>query len=106
MKTNIGILVNMTGLNIVDDIQSNAMTALAAAILRGCPRGWSVEAERGVITVSVSTLTDPRDPRPDNEMIGRDPIFRAHNCARCDSGRRPCIKGDPSQCDLPHARND
>jgi hypothetical protein len=112
MKTNIGILVNMTGMNIphdVRDVQANAMTALAAAILRGCPPGWSIEAdpEYGVITVMTNgSQSDPRDPRPEIEMIGKHPIFRYHNCARCDSGREPCIQSNPRQCDWLHARND
>jgi hypothetical protein len=31
---------------------------------------------------------DPRDPRPDSEMVGRDAIFRDHNCSRCRDGER------------------
>ena len=34
------------------------------------------------------------------------PMFRDHNCAGCGSGERPCKRGNPSQCDLPYARND
>jgi hypothetical protein len=50
--------------------------------------------------------TDPRDPRPDHEMVGRAAIFRDHNCSRCRSGERPCVNGNPNQCGWPHARND
>ena len=32
---------------------------------------------------------DPRDPRPDSEMVGRDAIFRDHNCSRCRDGEAP-----------------
>lgn len=34
------------------------------------------------------------------------PMFRDHNCAYCDSGQKPCVYGNPSQCQFPHARND
>lgn len=34
------------------------------------------------------------------------PMFRCHNCWKCDSGETPCVQGDPSQCEFPHARND
>jgi len=49
---------------------------------------------------------DPRDPRPDHEMVGRDAIFRNHNCYRCNDGTKPCVKGNPRSCDTLHARND
>jgi hypothetical protein len=44
---------------------------------------------------------DPRDPDP-----SREGIFRHHNCARCRSGEKPCVRGNPAQCEWPHARND
>ncbi len=44
---------------------------------------------------------DPRDP--DQSRTG---IFVNHNCAYCDSGKKPCRQGDPNRCDNPHARND
>jgi hypothetical protein len=47
---------------------------------------------------------DPRDPRPNDAC--RHPIFRYHNCARCANGARPCVKGNPNDCDNPYARND
>ncbi len=34
------------------------------------------------------------------------PMFRNHNCARCGSGEKPCARGNSSQCEHPHARND
>jgi hypothetical protein len=39
-------------------------------------------------------------------MVGRDGVFRDHNCARCESGERACVRGDPRRCEFPHARND
>jgi hypothetical protein len=49
---------------------------------------------------------DPRDPRPEAEMAGRDGMFRDHNCYRCKDGERACVRGNPRQCEFPHARND
>jgi hypothetical protein len=34
------------------------------------------------------------------------PMFRDHNCWKCDSGAKPCAKGNPSGCEFPRARND
>ena len=51
-------------------------------------------------------IADPRDPRPDREMVGRHGMFRDHNCARCRNGERACVRGNPRQCEFPHARND
>lgn len=47
------------------------------------------------------TIIDPRDP--DHSRTG---MFVLHNCARCDDGKKPCIAGNPRQCEYPHARND
>ena len=44
---------------------------------------------------------DPRYPDP-----SRDGIFRDHNCWKCQSGTKPCVVGNPRQCEYPHARND
>jgi len=44
---------------------------------------------------------DPRDPD-----YSREGVFVDHNCWRCDSGKKPCIKGNPRDCDTLHARND
>lgn len=44
---------------------------------------------------------DPRDPDPT-----REGIFRDHNCWKCNSGEKPCVVGNPSRCEYPHARND
>lgn len=46
---------------------------------------------------------DPRDPDH-----SRPSPFDYHNCAGCDSGRKPCRFGhaNPRDCDWLHARND
>ena len=44
---------------------------------------------------------DPRDPD-----YSRDGIFVYHNCWKCKSGEKPCVVGNPRQCEYPHARND
>ncbi len=33
-------------------------------------------------------------------------IFLDHSCYRCKDGEKACIRGNPHQCDYPHARND
>jgi hypothetical protein len=30
--------------------------------------------------------SDPRDPRLDEEIVGKHPIFRYHNCWKCKDG--------------------
>jgi hypothetical protein len=54
--------------------------------------------------VEYNKTADPREPR--RLLPGMHPIFRDHNCSRCKSGEKPCVRGNPSQCDWPHARND
>lgn len=49
----------------------------------------------------VDPPADPRDP--DHRREG---IFVCHNCARCSDGEKPCVHGNPNQCEFPHARND
>jgi hypothetical protein len=44
---------------------------------------------------------DPRDPDH-----SRPPPFDYHNCARCHSGNKPCVRGNPHGCEYLHARND
>lgn len=44
---------------------------------------------------------DPRDPDH-----SREGIFVYHDCSRCLDGKRPCVKGNPRQCEYPRARND
>lgn len=51
--------------------------------------------------VEALEIIDPRDPDP-----SRPGIFRDHNCYRCKDGTQPCVKGNPNQCEYPHARND
>ena len=51
---------------------------------------------------------DPREPRDEAYLRSRNipMIFRNHNCARCHDGERACVRGNPSTCGWPHARND
>jgi hypothetical protein len=51
--------------------------------------------------IRVRFAPEPRDPDP-----SREGIFRDHNCYRCQSGEKPCVAGNPRQCEYPHARND
>ncbi len=62
----------------------------------GCsPTTGSGPADRYAVQV------DPRDPDPT-----REGIFRSHNCSRCRHGEKPCVRGNPRQCEWLHARND
>jgi hypothetical protein len=36
----------------------------------------------------------------------REGMFVLHDCWRCQDGTTPCIRGNPRQCEYPHARND
>lgn len=54
----------------------------------------------------IFAATDPRDARPEHEMVDRHPMFRHHNCYRCKDGEKPCVRGNQSRCEYPHARND
>jgi hypothetical protein len=33
-------------------------------------------------------------------------MFRDHSCWKCQDGTMPCVRGEPRQCEYPHARND
>lgn len=57
-------------------------------------------------TTIAAKICDPRDPRSEEEMVGRNPIFRYHNCYRCQDGARACVQGCSTGCEFPHARND
>jgi hypothetical protein len=70
------------------------------------PAAGERRARRIADLVRSMHVADPRDPRPDHEMVGRHAMFRDHNCSRCKSGERPCVSGNPGQCEWPHARND
>ena len=49
--------------------------------------------------------SDPKDgchPRTDPVH----PMFRDHNCWRCQHGTLDCVVGEPRRCQYPRARND
>lgn len=33
-------------------------------------------------------------------------MFVLHRCWKCNDGERPCVAGEPRQCEFPHARDD
>ena len=37
---------------------------------------------------------------------GKSGIFRDHSCWKCQDGKKPCVRGEPSRCEYPNARND
>lgn len=62
---------------------------------------WEDMLKAAAPSEEVRAPLDPRDPDP-----SRPGIFRDHNCSYCQSGKSPCIQGNPNQCEYPHARND
>jgi hypothetical protein len=50
---------------------------------------------------NVTPRLDPRDPD-----YSRSGVFVDHNCYVCDSGKKPCVKSNPRDCDTLRARND
>lgn len=92
----------------VGDRRQLALLQIGVALdaLKAGDYGAAVLFIRDAETHVRAMLADPRDPRPDSELRGRDPIFRHHNCSRCRSGEKACVEGDPGRCDWPHARND
>lgn len=47
------------------------------------------------------SILDPRDPDH-----SREGIFIYHNCWKCQSGAKPCVRSNPNLCENPVARND
>jgi hypothetical protein len=35
-----------------------------------------------------------------------EPIFRNHDCVRCGNLDRACVRGNPGNCEWPHAKTD
>jgi hypothetical protein len=33
-------------------------------------------------------------------------MFVYHDCWKCRDGSKPCVSGDPGNCEYPHARDD
>ena len=68
------------------------------------------QGQRGRV---MSTKEPTVDEKMREYMLGRPGvtgIFHDHNCAYCDSGAKPCIRGNPKgrewNCEFPYARND
>jgi hypothetical protein len=58
-------------------------------------------------------MTDEQPPLDGNPDMTGEPqpfweigMFRDHRCYRCNSGERACVRGNPRNCEFPHARND
>jgi hypothetical protein len=54
-----------------------------------------------IIAIGIESLPDPRDSE-----YSRPGLFSTHNCWRCKNGAELCIRGYPSRCEYPYARND
>jgi hypothetical protein len=61
---------------------------------------------RGASALLGEPVTKPVTPHPMDPDPSRPGIFRDHNCYRCRDGAKPCVNGNPRQCEFPHARND
>jgi hypothetical protein len=51
--------------------------------------------------MSAESKLDPRDLDP-----SRQGLFKYHNCWKCQSGKKPCVEGNPGSCGNLFARND
>lgn len=47
-----------------------------------------------------------RNARLATKRAQKSGMFRDHRCWKCSDGLRPCVVGNPRQCEYPHARND
>ena len=61
----------------------------------------AAEADRLGLPETAQAWRDSRDPD-----YSRSGIFILHNCSKGGDGARPCVAGNPRQCEYPHARND
>jgi hypothetical protein len=43
---------------------------------------------------------------PDDAPAEATGIFRDHSCWKCQDGKKACVRGTPTRCEYPHARND
>lgn len=55
--------------------------------------------ERLVYDASRRTIVRDADPT-------KTGMFVLHRCWKCNDGEKPCVVGEPHQCEYPRARND
>lgn len=65
------------------------------------PSGLVTPEDEHLIVGAALVRHDPREDHPT-----RQGIFRSHNCWRCQSGAKPCVRGATNRCEYPRARND
>ncbi len=65
-------------------------------------------ANCGELTFDEREWVEVRDKLSRCEFLNDDqhPMFENHNCGYCNNGAMKCRKGNPSQCEYPHAKND
>ena len=49
---------------------------------------------------------EERNARLATKRAAASGMFRDHSCWKCLDGKKPCVVGNPHQCEYPHARND
>jgi hypothetical protein len=76
-----------------------SVAGLLATVTGGSPPSTASAARRSPLDDLAERMMGPRE----NPL---HPMFRDHNCWRCDSGKTRCVVGNPSNCEYPHARND
>jgi len=85
-----------------EQIQSLPTETLLSLVRSTTPKTYGREVDAASAELlRRQARTDSRDPHPT-----RTGIFRLHNCWKCKTGEKPCVSGNPSQCDYPRARND
>jgi hypothetical protein len=50
-------------------------------------------------------IVTPLTPAQAERLTGQG-MFRYHRCWRCQDGAKPCVQGNPRQCEFPRAKND
>lgn len=60
---------------------------------------WDNQFAESETRVARRTIVRDADPT-------KTGMFVFHTCWKCGDGERPCIAGNPRQCEYPHARND
>jgi hypothetical protein len=102
-----GVKVYIIAKDLADDIAKHGGKRFVQRVYAVCPKcnghiaagnmyqHWKIHQE------PAGQSLDPRDPD-----YSREGIFVYHNCYRCDSGAKPCVRGNTNQCEYPHARND
>jgi len=80
-------------------LQANVAAIEHAITWLGVVAMTSIEAEKRNARHHITSTQE-------RKVSVRHGMFRDHSCWKCREGERPCVVGDPRQCEYPHARND